>query len=76
MTLPLKENASPSIKDSGLSLSMDIISSAKKNRALVIKKAEESLRDASQKKEARILAVKKEFLQSLLNRYIPCSRIF
>ena len=30
MTLPLKENASPSIQDAGLSLSMDIISSAKK----------------------------------------------
>lgn len=69
MTLPLKENASPSIQDAGLSLSMDIISSAKKNRELVIKKAEESLRDASQKKEARTLAVKKEFLQSLKSIY-------
>ena len=69
MTLPLKENASPSIQDAGLSLSMDIISSAKKNRALVVKKAEESLRDASQKKEARTLAVKKEFLQSLKSIY-------
>lgn len=75
LTILLNDESSYSINDAGLSLSTDLLSSAKKNRALTLKKAEESLSEANRKKDAKILSLTKEFLQALKSMYSQQSNV-
>lgn len=65
LKVPIQDDSSFGVNNASLSLSTDLISSAKKNRELTLKKARESLDEAKRKKDSKSLSLKKEFLQAL-----------
>ena len=63
------ENEEFSMQNAGISLSTEIISSGKADRALTLEKSLRSVEEAERKVQARIIALEKAFLNELKNLY-------
>ncbi|MBQ8352999.1 MAG: hypothetical protein IJX32_00510 [Spirochaetaceae bacterium] len=69
ISVPISIEEDVSMQNAGISLSTEIISSSKANRALTLEKSLRSVEEAQRKLTARIVALEKAFLNELKNLY-------